>query len=150
MIPEDRHNEERDILTRIRRGERIDHFETVRRNKHGSLIIISLTVSPVKNSEGKVVGASKIARDITEQKRAQDHIATLAREAEHRGKNMLATVQAAVHLSQANTPEGLKQAIEGRASSRSRMSTRYLSRHVGLVLIYRPSRRRSSLPLRER
>ena len=68
IIPEDRHDEERQILTRIRRGERIDHFETVRRRKHGSLIIVSLTVSPVKDAEGKIVGASKIARDITEQK----------------------------------------------------------------------------------
>jgi len=68
----------------LRRGERIDHFETVRQRKHGSLIVVSLTVSPVKNAEGKIVGASKSARDITEQKRAQEQIATLAREAEHR------------------------------------------------------------------
>ena len=114
VIPADRQSEERKILTRIRRGERIDHFETVRQRKHGSLIVVSLTVSPVKNAEGKIVGASKIARDITEQKRAQDQIATLAREAEHRSKNLLATVQATVNLSQADTPEGLKQAIEGR------------------------------------
>jgi PAS domain S-box-containing protein len=114
VIPEDRQAEEREILTRIRRGERIDHFETVRRRKNGSLIIISLTVSPVKNTEGKIVGASKIARDITEQKRSQEQIATLAREAEHRSKNLLATVQATVNLSQSDTPEGLKQAIEGR------------------------------------
>jgi PAS domain S-box-containing protein len=114
VIPEDRLNEERENLTRIRRGERIDHFETARRKKDGSLIVISLTMSPVKNAEGKIVGASKIARDITEQKRNQEQIATLAREAEHRSKNVLANVQAAVNLSQADTPEGLKQAIEGR------------------------------------
>lgn len=114
VIPEDRQNEERDILNRIRRGERIDHFETIRRRKHGSLIVISLTVSPVKNAEGKIVGASKIARDITEQKRSQEQIATLAREAEHRSKNMLANVQAAVNLSHADSSQGLKEAIEGR------------------------------------
>jgi PAS domain S-box-containing protein len=114
VIPQDRQDEERGILTRIRRGERIDHFETVRQRKHGSLIIVSLTVSPVKNAAGKIVGASKIARDITEQKRSQEQIATLAREAEHRSKNLLATVQATVSLSQSDTPEGLKQAIEGR------------------------------------
>jgi len=114
VIPQDRQDEERAILTRIRRGERIDHFETVRQRKHGSLIVVSVTVSPVKNAEGKIVGASKSARDITEQKRAQEQIATLAREAEHRSKNLLATVQATVSLSQADTPEGLKQAIEGR------------------------------------
>jgi hypothetical protein len=104
----------RAILTRIRRGERIDHFETVRQRKHGSLIVVSLTVSPVKNAEGKIVGASKIARDITEQKRSQEQIATLAREAEHRSKNLLANVQATVMLSQSDTSEGLKQAIAGR------------------------------------
>jgi PAS domain S-box-containing protein len=114
VIPPDRHDEERAILTRIRRGERIQHFETIRQHKHRGLIVVSLTVSPVKNAEGKIVGASKIARDITEQKRSQERIATLAREAEHRSKNLLASVQAAVVLSQSDTSEGLKQAIEGR------------------------------------
>jgi len=114
VIPEDRRNEEIEILNRIRRGERIDHFETVRQRKHGSLIVVSLTVSPVKNAEGKIVGASKIARDITEQKRNQEQIATLAREAEHRSKNLLASVQAIVKLSRSDTPEQLKAAIEGR------------------------------------
>jgi PAS domain S-box-containing protein len=114
VIPENRQDEERDILARIRRGERIDHFETVRQRKDGSLIVVSLTVSPVKNAEGKIVGASKIARDITEQKRSQERIATLAREAEHRSKNVLASVQAAVNLSRARTSEDLKKAIEGR------------------------------------
>ena len=84
------------ILTRIGRGERIDHFETIRQRKDGSLIVVSLTVSPVKNAEGKIVGASKIAREMTEQKRNQEQIAVLAREAEHRSKNLLANVQAIV------------------------------------------------------
>jgi PAS domain S-box-containing protein len=114
VIPQDRHDEERAILTRIKRGERIDHFETVRQRKDGTLIFASLTVSPVKNAEGKIVGASKNARDISEQKRSQEQIAILAREAEHRSKNLLATVQATVSLSQSDTPEGLKKAIEGR------------------------------------
>ncbi len=72
------------------------------------------TVSPVKDAQGRIVGASKIARDITTQKRNEERIVILAREAEHRAKNMLASVQAAVHLSQSDTPEGLKLAIEGR------------------------------------
>ena len=114
VIPGDRHNEEREILTRIRRGERIDHFETIRQRKDGGLIVVSLTVSPVKDDDGKIVGASKIARDVTEQKRNQELISTLAREAEHRSKNLLSIVQAAVHLSHADTPEGVKKAIEGR------------------------------------
>lgn len=94
IIPQDRQHEEPAILARIRRGERIEHFETVRQRKHGSLIIISLTVSPIRDAKGKIIGASKIARDITEQKRNQDLISTLAREAEHRSKNLLANVQA--------------------------------------------------------
>jgi PAS domain S-box-containing protein len=72
IIPQDRLDEERLILTRIRRGERIDHYETIRQRKHGDLVSISLSVSPVKDADGKIVGASKIARDITEQKRNQE------------------------------------------------------------------------------
>jgi PAS domain S-box-containing protein len=71
LIPDDRQEEEPDILTRLRRGERVDHFETVRRRKDGSLLDISLTISPVRNREGVIIGASKIARDITESKRVQ-------------------------------------------------------------------------------
>ncbi|MFZ0072711.1 MAG: HWE histidine kinase domain-containing protein, partial [Xanthobacteraceae bacterium] len=114
LIPLERQDEEPTILDRIRSGERVDHYETVRRRKDGSLIDISLTVSPVRGLGDKVVGASKIARDISERKRAEAQIAILAREAEHRAKNMLAIVQAAVHLSHSDTPEGLKRAIEGR------------------------------------
>jgi PAS domain S-box-containing protein len=135
IIPQDRHHEEREILARIRRGERIKHFETVRQRKDGSLIAISLTISPVKDVEGKVVGASKIARDITEQKRNQEQIATLAREAEHRSKNLLASVQAAVNLSQANTAEGLKQAIEGRIQALANVHSLFVeTRWIGADL----------------
>ncbi len=135
VIPQDRQDEERTILTRIRRGERIDHFETVRQRKHGSLIVVSLTVSPVKNAEGKIVGASKIARDITEQKRSQEQIATLAREAEHRSKNLLANVQATVKLSQSDTPEGLKRAIEGRIRALANVHSLFVeTRWIGAEL----------------
>jgi PAS domain S-box-containing protein len=71
LIPDDRPDEEPNILERIRRGERIDHYETVRVRKDGTLLDISLTVSPIRAPDGRVVGASKIARDITEQRRAQ-------------------------------------------------------------------------------
>jgi PAS domain S-box-containing protein len=71
LIPPDRHNEEYIILERIGRGERVEHYETVRKRKDGSSIVISLTVSPVKDVEGKIIGASKIARDITDQKLAE-------------------------------------------------------------------------------
>ena len=71
LIPPDRQNEERMILEKIAGGERVDHYETVRRRKDGGSVAISLTVSPVKNAEGRIIGASKIARDITERKRAE-------------------------------------------------------------------------------
>jgi PAS domain S-box-containing protein len=135
VIPQDRHDEERMILTRIRRGERIEHFETVRQRKHGSMIVVSLTVSPVRNAEGKIVGASKIARDITEQKRGQEQIATLAREAEHRSRNLLANVQAAVNLSQSDTAQDLKKAIEGRIQALANVHSLFSqSRWIGAEL----------------
>jgi PAS domain S-box-containing protein len=71
IIPADRLAEERDILRRLRRGERIDHYETVRRTKDGRLLDISLTFSPVKDRTGNVIGASKIARDISDRKRVE-------------------------------------------------------------------------------
>lgn len=71
IIPPERQAEEQMILDRLKRGERIEHYETVRRRKDGTLLDVSLTISPIKNSEGDIIGASKIARDITEQKRAE-------------------------------------------------------------------------------
>ena len=79
LIPEDRQEEEPDILARLRRGERVDHFETVRRRKDGSLIDISLTISPVKDQHGHIIGASKIARDISERKRYEQRLVEQAR-----------------------------------------------------------------------
>ncbi len=69
IIPSDRQAEEDYVLSRIRRGLRVDHFETVRQRKDGSFLDISLTVSPVRGAQGTIIGASKIARDITERKR---------------------------------------------------------------------------------
>jgi two-component system, chemotaxis family, CheB/CheR fusion protein len=114
IIPSDRRDEEAGILERIRRGERIEHFETVRQRKDGQLVNISLTVSPIFDNSGKIIGASKIARDITDRKRREEQITLLAREADHRTKNLLALAQATVHLSQGETPDELKAAIEGR------------------------------------
>ena len=71
LIPQDLQDEEPGILGRILRGERIDHYETIRQRKDGTRIDISLTVSPIRNAEGKITGASKIARDITGQKRVE-------------------------------------------------------------------------------
>ncbi len=74
LIPEDRRDEEPRILERIRRSERVAHYETIRRRKDGTLIHISLSVSPVRDGMGRIVGASKIARDITEWKRAMREV----------------------------------------------------------------------------
>jgi PAS domain S-box-containing protein len=72
IIPPDRRDEERVILERLRRGERVDHFETVRMRKDGVLLNISITISPLKDDLGRVVGASKVARDITDRKEAEE------------------------------------------------------------------------------
>ncbi len=138
IVPQDRQDEERTILTRIRRGEHVDPFETVRQCKLGALISISMTVSPVKDASGVIVGASKIARDITEQKRVQEKIAMLAREAEHRSKNLLASVQAMVKLSRSDTVEGLKQAIGGRIQALANVhslfaETRWIGAEVSTI-----------------
>ncbi len=71
IVPPDRRDEEANILERLRRGERIEHFETFRARKDGTTINVSLTISPVKDSTGRVVGASNVARDISERKRAE-------------------------------------------------------------------------------
>jgi PAS domain S-box-containing protein len=258
LIPADRRDEEDAILKHIRSGQRVEHFETVRQRKDGSFVDISLTISPIRNAFGKIIGASKIARDITERKRAEEtarraeqefrdfvenaslgmhrldadgiivwanrtememlgfsreeyigrhiaefhvnrplienilqrltnretlldceaqlrrkdgsvrhviinsnvlwdgdrfvhtrcftrditerkeseaRIATLAREAEHRAKNVLATVQATVHLTQSDTPEGLKQAIAGRIQALANVHTLFVeSRWAGAEL----------------
>ena len=71
LIPKDRQDEEQEILRTIRRGELLDHYQTVRRRKDGKLIDVSLTISPIKDPKGKIVGVSKIARDITKQKQTE-------------------------------------------------------------------------------
>jgi PAS domain S-box-containing protein len=79
LIPRERANEELAILERIRLGERVEHYETLRRCKDGKVVDVSLTVSPIKNAEGIIVGASKIARDISRRKRDAERLETLHR-----------------------------------------------------------------------
>jgi PAS domain S-box-containing protein len=107
LFPADRQNEEAEILDRVRRGERIDHYETVRQRKDGSFVDISLSVSPIMDAAGGVIGASKIARDITERKEARAREQLLAQEIQHRTKNLFAVVQAVVARSFAG-----KQSVE--------------------------------------
>ena len=93
LMPPERFDEEPGILARLRRGERIEHYETVRRRKDGALIDVSLTVSPVRDKAGRIVAASKIARDITQQKRAEAAL----RDSERRLQDILAAIPAAVY-----------------------------------------------------
>jgi PAS domain S-box-containing protein len=82
LIPEDRQNEEDVVLGQVRSGAKVDHFDTIRRRKDGSPIPISLTVSPIRDDHGRIVGASKIARDISERREAERERARLLAEAE--------------------------------------------------------------------
>jgi PAS domain S-box-containing protein len=116
LIPLDRADEEPNILARLRRGEKIDHYETIRRRKDGSLVEISLSVSPIRNRAGQVIGASKIARDITERRRAEEQQHLLLREMDHRVKNLFALASSVVSLSakRATTPRELATAVSQR------------------------------------
>lgn len=88
LLPPGRETEEDDILTRLRRGERIEHFETQRQRKDGGIIDVSVTISPLRDDKGALVGASKVARDITAMRRAQDQL----REREAHLQSVLDTV----------------------------------------------------------
>ncbi len=95
LIPDSRRDEEAGIVDQIRRGRRIDHFETVRQRKDGSLVDVSLTVSPIKDADGRIVGASKIARDITARKRAEQ----AARQSEERFRLLASHAPVGIFLS---------------------------------------------------
>jgi PAS domain S-box-containing protein len=96
IIPPELHDEERRILEKLRRGERIEHFDTVRVARDGRRLAISLSVSPVRNAHGTIVAASKVARDVTERKRAEHAL----RESE---KRLAAEAQALTRLSELST-----------------------------------------------
>ncbi|MEQ9317457.1 MAG: PAS domain S-box protein [Henriciella sp.] len=105
LIPPELQDEETEILSKLRAGKKIDHFDTVRLTKDGRRMDISLTVSPLRDPGGKIIGASKVARDITERKRAERLQKLLVDELNHRVKNTLATVQALANQSLANCPD---------------------------------------------
>lgn len=109
LIPEDRLDEEPQVLARIRRGELVDHFETVRRRKDGTLVDISLTISPIRGPNNAIIGASKIARNITDRKEAERLLADADRKKDefiavmaHELRNPLAPLKTSLHLIQAN------------------------------------------------
>jgi PAS domain S-box-containing protein len=109
-----RENEMPAILERICRGERVDHYETVRRRKDGNLVEISLTVSPIRDARGRVIGASKIARDIAERRRAERERELRLSELRHRVKNLLAMVQALARRTEAHSGEQYRATFLGR------------------------------------
>jgi PAS domain S-box-containing protein len=116
IIPPELHGEEREILARLRRGEMIDHYETVRVAKDGRKIDISLTVSPLRDPHGTIIGASKVARDVTERRRLEIQQRLLVDELNHRVRNTMATVQAIAtqSLARAPQPQDFVQGFTGR------------------------------------
>jgi PAS domain S-box-containing protein len=119
IIPPELLDEETRILAQLKRGERIEHFETVRLTKDGRRIHLSLTVSPVRDKAGKLIGASKVARDITERKRAEETRRLLLNELSHRVKNTLATVQSIARqtLRRAKSPAEFVPSFTGRVQA---------------------------------
>ena len=117
LIPADGINRERAIVARVGDGEKIENYETVWRRKDGTLLDVSLTLSPLRDARGRIVGTSRIARDISERKRQERHRELLVNELNHRVKNTLATVQsfALQTLRHAGT------LAEGRASFEARL-----------------------------
>jgi len=97
IIPAELRSEEDDILARLQKGEHIDHFETVRIAKDGRRIDVSVTISPIRDASGKPVGASKVGRDISDQKHFERSQQLLIDELNHRVKNTLAMVQSMVN-----------------------------------------------------
>jgi PAS domain S-box-containing protein len=122
IIPPELHDEEGRILAQLRRGEHIDHYETVRVAKDGRRIDVSLCVSPLRDKTGRVIGASKIARDITERKQAEMLQRLLVQELNHRVKNTLATIQAIANQSmrRARSPAEFVKGFSGRVQALAR------------------------------
>ena len=137
IIPDDRRTEEDDVLARIRRGERIDHFRTVRRAKDGRQIHISLTVSPVRDASGTIIGASKVARDISERILAEEAIRRAHEELEERVR------ERTVELSSAN------EALRVEMAERQRVDEERIRLVTRLVLAQEDERRRIARELHD-
>jgi PAS domain S-box-containing protein len=117
LIPEELHYEEDEILSKLRAGERIEHYETVRMRKNGETVQVSVTISPIRDSSGKVIGASKVARDISDRKRIEllllqsEKLAATGRMAAaiaHEINNPLESLINVIFLARQNSPEGGK------------------------------------------
>lgn len=122
LIPEHLRDEERDIIERIRSGERITSHETIRLRKDGTRLHVSLTISPIKTTGGKIIGASKIARDITTARENERRIRLLLREVNHRVKNQYAVILAMIKETGRRTtsPEEFERHLRDRICALSR------------------------------
>jgi PAS domain S-box-containing protein len=122
LIPDGLQNEETEIIERVRSGDRVASYETTRRRKDGTFIAVSLTVSPIRNDDGEIVGASKIARDITVAKENERRIRLLMREVNHRVKNQFAVILSVVRETsrRATDPREFEEQIRDRIMALSR------------------------------
>jgi PAS domain S-box-containing protein len=122
LIPADHLDEEPQILARIRSGERVESFETIRQRKDGSLVPVSLTISPVRDSSGRIVGASKIARDISASKESEHRIHMLMREVNHRVKNQYSVILSMIRETnkRSQTPEVFERQVRERIMALAR------------------------------
>ncbi len=120
LVPLDRQDEDQRILARIRSGDHVDHYETIRRHKDGTLMEVSLSVSPIQDEDGRIIGAARIARDITDRKQAQERQKLLLHEMKHRIKNSLTTVQAIASQTLVSVPADERDAFEGRLQALAR------------------------------
>jgi PAS domain S-box-containing protein len=122
LIPERLHAEEAGILARLKAGDRIDHFDTERVTKSGQIVQVSLTVSPIRDLSGRIVGASKVARDVTARKRDETFQRLLVEELNHRVKNTLAIVQslAGQSLRKSKDADHFVESFNGRVQALAR------------------------------
>jgi two-component system sensor histidine kinase VicK len=135
LIPEDRVEEEPQIITRIKNGQRVDHFETKRKTKYGKLLDVSLTISPVIDISGRIIGISKIARDITDKKheeqRKNDFIAIVS----HELKTPLTSMRSYVQLARGKAAErgdAFTENVLGRAETQTRKMTTLIQDFLNL------------------
>lgn len=126
IFPEDRIDEEADFIARLRRGERIANYEAISQRKDGSPVPVSLTISPVRNADGKIIGASKIARDITLQHQLAEQQRLMLSEMRHRVGNAFAIAGALISIAarQAETVEQLSSEMRCRLNALASLNSK--------------------------